>query len=49
MQWVTRERPKIDRITCPCLIKRFIDPEALFVYVPGEEVFRVAEQTGAIP
>jgi hypothetical protein len=49
MQWITRERPKIDRIACPWLILGFIDPEAQFLYVPGDEVFRVAEQTGAIP
>jgi len=49
MQWITRERPKIDRIACPWLIARFIDKEAEFVYVPAEEVFRRAEQTGAIP
>jgi hypothetical protein len=49
MQWITRERPKIDRIACPWLIARFIDKEAEFVYVPVEEVFRIAEQTGAIP
>jgi len=49
MQWITRERPKIDRIACPWLIQRFIDPEAQFLYVPTDTVFRVAEQTGAIP
>jgi hypothetical protein len=49
MQWITRERPKIDRIACPWLIARFIDKEAEFVYVPAEDVFRIAEQTGAIP
>ena len=49
MQWITRERPKIDRIACPWLIQRFIDPEAQFLYVPADEVFRVAEETGAIP
>jgi hypothetical protein len=49
MQWITRERPKIDRIACPWLIARFIDKEAEFVYVPAAEVFRIAEQTGAIP
>jgi hypothetical protein len=49
MQWITRERPKIDRIACPWLIARFIDKEAEFVYVPAEDVFRRAEQTGAIP
>jgi hypothetical protein len=49
MQWITRGRPKIDRIACPWLIQRFIDQAAQFLYVPTEEVFRVAEQTGAIP
>jgi len=49
MQWITRERPKIDRIACPWLIGRFIDKEAEFVYVPAEEAFSRAEQTGAIP
>jgi hypothetical protein len=49
MKWITRERPKIDRIACPWLIARFIDKEAEFLYVPAEEVFRMAEQTGAIP
>lgn len=46
--WVTRERPKIDRIACPWLIRRFIDPEASFLYVPTEQVFHVARSTGAI-
>jgi hypothetical protein len=49
MQWVTRARPKVDRIACPWLIKRFVDPEAEFVYVPAEEVMAVAARTGAIP
>jgi len=49
MKWITREKPKIDRIACPWLIARFIDKEAEFVYVQVEEVFRIAEQTGAIP
>ncbi len=48
-QWVTRERPKIDRIACPWLILRFIDRDAEFLYVPPAEVLRVAEQTGATP
>lgn len=47
--WVTRERPKIDRIACPWLIRRFIDPGARFLYVPAAEVRDVASQTGAIP
>jgi hypothetical protein len=45
--WVTRERPKIDRIACPWLIRRFIDPEAEFLFVPTERVFSVASETGA--
>jgi hypothetical protein len=49
MKWITRERPKIDRIACPWLIARFIDPEAEFLYVPADTVFRVAEERGAIP
>ena len=49
MQWVTRARPKVDRIACPWLIKRFVDPEAEFLYVPSDEVMAVAERTGAIP
>lgn len=49
MQWITRERPKIDRIACPWLVARFIDREAQFLYVPAAEVLRVAAETGAIP
>ena len=49
MKWVTRERPKIDRIACPWLIKRFVDPEAEFIYVPKERVFEEAEKQDAIP
>lgn len=49
MKWVTRERPKIDRIACPWLIKRFIDKDAEFLYVPAKEVMRVASETGATP
>jgi rhodanese-related sulfurtransferase len=45
--WVTRERPKIDRIACPWLIRRFIDPEASFLYVPTERVLDVAATAGA--
>src|SRR5262245_24867689 len=47
MEWVTRERPKTDRIACPWLIKKFIDPEAEFLYVPAEQVLEVAERKGA--
>ncbi len=46
MKWVTRERPKTDRIACPWLIRRFIDPEAEFLYVPSNQVLEVAAQTG---
>ena len=49
MNWVTRERPKIDRIACPWLIARFIDPEARFLYVPPAEVMKTARETGATP
>jgi len=49
MKWITRERPKIDRIACPWLIARFIDESPEFLYVPGDQVLRVAEQTGAVP
>ena len=49
MKWVTRERPKVDRIACPWLIKRFVDREAEFLYVPGDQVMVVAEREGAIP
>ena len=47
-RWVTRERPKIDRIACPWLIRRFIDADAEFLYVPADEVLTVARETGAI-
>src|SRR6478736_961854 len=49
MKWITRERPKIDRIACPWLIKRFVDPEAEFIYVPKEDVFSKASELNAIP
>jgi hypothetical protein len=49
MKWITRERPKIDRIACPWLVARFIDPEAEFLYVPAGDVLTVAARTGAIP
>jgi hypothetical protein len=49
MKWVTRERPKIDRIACPWLIKRFIEPDAEFLYVPAADVLRVAAEQHATP
>ena len=48
MKWVTRERPKIDRLACPWLITRFIDREPEFLYVPSDQVLATAERTGAI-
>ncbi len=47
--WVTRARPKIDRIACPWLIRRFIDPDAVFLFVASTEVLTVAETFGAAP
>ncbi|MFZ2294867.1 MAG: chromate resistance protein ChrB domain-containing protein [Polaromonas sp.] len=49
MKWVTRERPKIDRIACPWLIARFIDNEPEFLYVPADKVLETADKTGAVP
>jgi hypothetical protein len=49
MKWVTRERPKVDRVACPWLIKRFVDPAAEFLYVPPDRVLDVAKREGAIP
>ena len=47
-RWVTRERPKIDRIACPWLIRRFLDPDAEILFVPTPEVFVTAEREGAV-
>jgi len=47
--WVTRERPKIDRIACPWLIRRFVDSKAIFLFVAQSEVLSVAERFGATP
>jgi hypothetical protein len=49
MKWITRERPKIDRIACPWLVARFVDENPEFLYVPGGDVTRIAQETGAIP
>lgn len=49
MKWITRERPKIDRIACPWLIARFIDKEPEFFFVPAADVHRLAAELGAIP
>jgi rhodanese-related sulfurtransferase len=48
-KWITRERPKIDRIACPWLIRRFIDPNAQFLYVPTEKVIGLAKELGVTP
>ena len=47
--WVTRSRPKVDRIACPWLIRRYVDPNALFLFVPPSDVFGVAEKFSAAP
>ena len=49
MKWITRERPKIDRIACPWLVARFIDKEPQFLYVPAADVKRLAREQDAIP
>lgn len=49
MKWITRERPKIDRIACPWLVARFIDEAPEFLYVPAGDVMRLAADTDAIP
>lgn len=49
MKWITRERPKIDRLACPWLIRRFVDPEAEIIYVPFDQVLPQAAVLGAIP
>ena len=49
MKWITRERPKIDRIACPWLIKKYIDEEAEFIYAPKDQVFDLAKRLNAIP
>jgi hypothetical protein len=49
MKWVTRARPKVDRVACPWLIKRFVDPDAQFLYVPADQVLEAADRENAIP
>ena len=49
MKWVTRERPKIDRVACPWLIARFLDPEPEFLFVAPDRVAKIAAETGAVP
>jgi len=49
MKWVTRERVKVDRVACPWLIKKFVDSEAEFLFVPTDQVMEMVKQDGAIP
>lgn len=49
MKWVTRERVKVDRVACPWLIRKFVDPNAEFLFVPADQVMAAAEREGAIP
>jgi hypothetical protein len=49
MRWVTREHVHVDRVACPWLIRKFVDPKAEFLFVPAEQVMMVAEREGAIP
>jgi hypothetical protein len=49
MKWITRERVKVDRVACPWLIKKFIDPGAEFLFVPADEVMAVAKRENAVP
>ena len=49
MKWITRERVKVDRVACPWLIRKFIDPKAEFLFVAPEDVMAVAEREGAVP
>jgi len=49
MKWVTREYVKVDRVACPWLIEKFVDPEAQFLFVPSDRVLEVARREGAIP
>lgn len=49
MKWITRERVKVDRVACPWLIRRFVDKEAQFYFVPPDKVMKEAERLGAIP
>src|SRR6266571_1275328 len=49
MKWVTRKNANVDRVACPWLIKKFVDPDPEFLYVPTEEVMAVAERENATP
>jgi hypothetical protein len=49
MKWITREKVKVDRVACPWLIRKFVDPEAEFLFVPAEKVIEIAKREQAIP
>jgi hypothetical protein len=49
MKWITREKVKVDRVACPWLIRKFVDPQAEFLFVPTDQVMAVAEREGATP
>jgi hypothetical protein len=49
MKWITRERVKVDRVACPWLIRKFVDAQAQFLFVPADQVMEVAKREGAIP
>src|SRR5438067_10566257 len=49
MKWITREKVKVDRVACPWLIRKFIDPQAEFLFVPEDKVMEVAKREGATP
>ena len=49
MKWITRSRPKVDRVACPWLIKRFVDPEAEILYVPADQVMEMSKRESAVP
>src|SRR6266568_5122254 len=49
MKWITRERVKVDRVACPWLIKKFVDKDAEFLFVPADQVMDIAAREGAIP
>ena len=49
MKWVTRQHVHVDRVACPWLIRRFVDPDAEFLFVPSDQVDKVAAETGAVP
>jgi hypothetical protein len=49
MKWITREHVKVDRVACPWLIKKFVDPAAEFLFVPADQVLAVTEREGATP